>query len=85
MRTEKRRNLLLRALDAFNRKIVVILKGFGILASARADTRIREELPSGKCCFLLLVDRIENHCGTLTIELPITHETDEGAEHAEHA
>lgn len=37
MRTEKERNLLLKAMDAFNRKIVVISDAYRILAFAGAD------------------------------------------------
>jgi PAS domain S-box-containing protein len=59
MRTEKERNLLLRALDAFNRKIVVISKDFRILASAGVDSMIGGESPSGKCCHLLFYNRPE--------------------------
>lgn len=85
MRTEKERNRLIRALDALNRKIVVIFKDFCILATAGAYALIGGESPSGKCCHQLLYNRIENHTGTLTIDLPFTHETDKGAEHAAHA
>ena len=59
MRTEKERNLLLRALDAFNRKIVVISKDFRILASAGVDALIGGESPSGKCCHQLFYNRPE--------------------------
>ena len=53
MRTEKERNLLLKALDGFKRKIVVISRDFRILASAGVDAliergvAIRKMLPRG--------------------------------------
>jgi PAS domain S-box-containing protein len=59
MRTEKERNLLLKALDAFNRKIVIISKDFRILASAGTDVRIGEESLNGKSCHLLFFNRPE--------------------------
>ncbi len=59
MRTEKERNLLMKALDAFNRKIVVISKDFCILASAGVDGLITGESPLGKCCHQLFYNRSE--------------------------
>lgn len=59
MRTEKERNLLMKALDAFNRKIVVISKQFHILASAGIDTTLGAESPLGKCCHQLFYNRAQ--------------------------
>ena len=59
MRTEKERNLLLKALDAFNRKIVVISKDFRILASAGTDALLGGDSPLGKNCHLLFYNRPE--------------------------
>lgn len=59
MRTEKERNLLLKALDAFKRKIVVISKDFRILASAGVDSLVDGESPSGKCCYQVFYQRPE--------------------------
>ena len=59
MRTEKERNLLLKALDAFKRKIVVISRDFHILASAGVDSLINGESPSGKCCHEVFYSRPE--------------------------
>jgi two-component system, NtrC family, sensor kinase len=59
MRTEKERNLLLKALDAFKRKIVVISKDFQILASAGVDTLIKDAPAKGKCCYQLFFNRDE--------------------------
>lgn len=51
MRTEKERNLLLKALDAFKRKIVIISKDFRVLASAGVDIPLSGSPPSGNCCY----------------------------------
>lgn len=59
MRTEKERNLLLKALDAFNRKIVVISRDFRILASAGVDALIDGKSPSGKHCHQVFYHRPE--------------------------
>jgi PAS domain S-box-containing protein len=59
MRTEKERDLLLKALDAFNRKIVVISRDFRILASAGVDALIDGHSPSGKCCHKVFYNRLE--------------------------
>jgi PAS domain S-box-containing protein len=59
MRTEKERNLLLKALDAFKRKIVVISKDFQILASAGVDADINSAPTAGKCCYQQVFDRDE--------------------------
>jgi len=59
MRTEKERRLLLKALDAFKRKIVVISKDFRILASAGVDALIKDAPPAGKCCYHLFFNRSE--------------------------
>jgi len=59
MRTEKERNLLLRALDAFNRKIVVISRDYIILASAGVDVLNGGGSPRGKCCHRVFYNRPE--------------------------
>lgn len=59
MRTEKEQKLLLRALDAFKRKIVVISRDFCILASAGVDSLVSGESPSGKCCHEVFYNRPE--------------------------
>jgi two-component system NtrC family sensor kinase len=59
MRTEKERNLLLKALDAFKSKIVVISKDFQILASAGVDARINSGPTAGKCCYQQVFSRSE--------------------------
>lgn len=59
MRTDKERNLLLRALDTFNRKIVVISKEFRILASAGIDELVGAGSSSGKRCHQLFFHRPE--------------------------
>ncbi len=59
MRTEKERNLLFKALDAFQRKIVVISRDFHILASAGVDAFIGDQSPSEKCCHEVFYDRPE--------------------------
>ncbi len=59
MRTEKEQKLLLRALDAFQRKIVVISGDFCILASAGVDSLISGESPSGKFCHEVFYNRPE--------------------------
>lgn len=59
MRTEKERDLLLKALDAFHRKVVVISKDFQILASAGVDTIVNACSPSGNCCHKIFFDRPE--------------------------
>lgn len=59
MRTEKERNLLLKALDAFKRKIVVISRDFEILAAAGVDVDIDGKSPSGKCCYEVFYSRAE--------------------------
>lgn len=59
MRTEKERNLLLKALDAFDRKVVVISKDFNILASAGVDTAINTSTLLGKCCHQVFFNRPE--------------------------
>ena len=48
MRTDKERNLLLKALDTFNRKIVVISKEFRILASAGVDELVGGQILVGQ-------------------------------------
>ena len=58
MRTEKERNLLLKALDAFKRKIVVISSDFHILASAGVDALIMG-MRFGKCCHEAFYSRPE--------------------------
>ncbi len=59
MRTEKERNLLLKALDAFKRKIVVISSDFRVLASAGLESLIGGESPSGKYCYEVFYNRPE--------------------------
>lgn len=59
MRTEKERNLLLKALDTFNRKIVVISKDFRILVSAGVDSLVDGETLSGQCCYQVFYQRPE--------------------------
>ena len=59
MRTEKERNLLLSALDAFKRKIVVISKDFKVLASAGIDSLDSELLPGSRHCYQFFFNRSE--------------------------
>jgi len=59
MRTEKERNLLLKALDAFNRKIVVISSDFRILASAGVGALVEGKSPAGKSCHKVFYNRLE--------------------------
>lgn len=59
MRTEKERDLLFKALDAFKRKIVVISRDFHILASAGVDALIGDQSPSEKYCHEVFYDRSE--------------------------
>jgi two-component system NtrC family sensor kinase len=59
MRTEKEQKLLLRALDAFQRKIVVISKDFCILASAGVDSLISGKSPAGQYCHEVFYNRPE--------------------------
>jgi hypothetical protein len=51
MRTEKERNLLLKALDAFNRKIVVISDDYHILAFAGVDDDNSGASSTGSLCY----------------------------------
>ena len=51
MRTEKERNLLISALDAFKRKIVVISKDFKVLASAGVDSLAEALSPGEDHCY----------------------------------
>ncbi len=59
MRTEKERRLLLKALEAFNRKLIIVSKDFRILASAGIDDAIRNSSLSEKRCHQVFFDRSE--------------------------
>jgi two-component system, NtrC family, sensor kinase len=59
MRTEKERALLLKAMDAFKRRIVIISKNFEILASAGVDALIDGRSPAGLCCHEVFYRRPE--------------------------
>ncbi len=58
MITEKEHNLILRAFDAFTRRIVVISKDFRILASVGFKEK-EEMTPTGEFCHLLIYKRNE--------------------------
>ena len=58
MQTEKEHNLILRAFDAFTRRLVIISKDFHILASV--GFKDNEEMPpTGKLCHDLIYERDE--------------------------
>jgi PAS domain S-box-containing protein len=59
MRTEKERNLLLKALDSFNRKVIIISNDFHILASAGIDDAIHSDNLVGACCHEIFFNRSE--------------------------
>ena len=61
MRTEKEQNLLLNALDAFHRKIIVISNDFRILASAGIDESIKKDSIIGSYCYKVFFHR-SNPC-----------------------
>ncbi len=61
MRTEKEQYLLLKALDAFNRKIVVISEEYRILAFAGIEGNGYKTSPLGKHCYETFFDR-SNPC-----------------------
>ena len=57
MRTEKEHNLLLKALDAFNRKVVIISNDFKILSSAGMDDSINGNTIIGARCHQVFFNR----------------------------
>ncbi len=59
MRTEKEQQLLLKALDAFHRKIIIISKDFRILASAGVDANINGVTVVGAACHDVFFNRSE--------------------------
>ncbi|BBO83980.1 two-component system sensor histidine kinase NtrB [Desulfosarcina ovata] len=59
MRPEDENTILLKALDAFNRKIVVISKDFRILAYAGTDVLADGDRLTGKCCHQVFYQRSE--------------------------
>ena len=59
MRTEKERRILLKALDGFDRKIIVVSQDFRILASAGTDDAIHENILVGSLCHKVFFNRSE--------------------------